>query len=369
MKNMKYNKDEIRGDSMTLGENITKFRKEKRMTQEMLADSLGVTFAAVSKWERGVATPDLDLIISMATIFQVSVDTLIGYEMKDNSIKEAEKRVNECIKEMKYQEAVQICNSMLARYPNNFYVVYNTAEVYYLAAVKFGKDELICKCIDLYEHAIILLNQNDDPAINETSIRSRIALCYISTGDARKGIEMLKKCNVNDSFSPKIAYSYVTKLDYENSELEPYLISAFNESISSTLLTTFSYLMYFDKNKQYKKGIKVCNLVMNYLTEMKEDKESYNYFEKFIPYLYTWLALFEYKLGENTYNEKLQEAKRLAIIFDKAPTNIIKDLIFCVPSKTTSIGEDNLGNTAVLSCLKIIEKYKEMVKEWELIEV
>jgi hypothetical protein len=33
MKNMKYNKDEIRGDSMTLGENITKFRKEKRMTQ------------------------------------------------------------------------------------------------------------------------------------------------------------------------------------------------------------------------------------------------------------------------------------------------------------------------------------------------
>ncbi len=369
MKNMKYNKDEIRGDSMTLGENITKFRKEKRMTQEMLADSLGVTFAAVSKWERGVATPDLDLIISMATIFQVSVDTLIGYEMKDNSIKEAEKRVNECIKEMKYQEAVQICNGMLARYPNNFYVVYNTAEVYYLAAVKFGKDELICKCIDLYEHAIILLNQNDDPAINETSIRSRIALCYISTGDARKGIEMLKKCNVNDSFSPTIAYSYVTRLDYENSELEPYLISAFNESISATLLTTISYLMYFDKNKQYKKGIKICNLVMNYLTEAKEDKESYNYFDKLIPYLYTWLALFEYKLGENTYNEKLQEAKRLAIIFDKAPTNIIKDLIFCVPSKTTAIGEDNLGNTAVLSCLKIIEKYKEMVKEWELIEV
>ena len=43
----------------------------------MLADSLGVTFAAVSKWERGVATPDLDLIISMATIFLVSIDTSI----------------------------------------------------------------------------------------------------------------------------------------------------------------------------------------------------------------------------------------------------------------------------------------------------
>ena len=45
---MKYNKGEI-SDNMALGENITKFRKQKRMTQEMLADSLGVTFAAVSK--------------------------------------------------------------------------------------------------------------------------------------------------------------------------------------------------------------------------------------------------------------------------------------------------------------------------------
>lgn len=366
---MKYNKGEIRGDNMTLGENITKFRKQKRMTQEMLADSLGVTFAAVSKWERGVATPDLDLIISMATIFQVSIDTLIGYEMKNDSIKEAENRINECLKKMNYQEAVQICNSMLVRYPNNFYVVYNSAELYYLAAVKFGRDELIQKCIDLYEHAIVLLNQNEDPAINETTIRSRIAICYISTGNARKGIEMLKKCNINDSFSPMIAYSYVTKLEYENSELEPYLISAFNESISATLLTAISYLMYFDKNKQYKKGINLCNLLLHYITEMKEDKESYNYFDKFIPYFYTWNALFEYKLEENAYKETLAKAKRLAIEFDKAPTNVIKDLIFCVPSKTTAIGEDNLGNTAVLSCLKIIEKYKEVVKNWELIEV
>ena len=73
---MKYNKGEI-SDDMTPGENITKFRKQKRMIQQMLADSLGVTFAAVSKWERGVATPDLDLIISMATIFLVSIDTSI----------------------------------------------------------------------------------------------------------------------------------------------------------------------------------------------------------------------------------------------------------------------------------------------------
>lgn len=364
---MKYNNGEYRGDNMMLGENITKFRKEKRMTQEMLAEALGVTFAAVSKWERGVATPDLNLIISMASIFQVSIDTLLGYEMKDSSIKEAEKRINDCLKEMKYKEAVEICNSVLLRYPNTFYVVYNTAEVYYLAAVKFGKDEYIKKCIALYEHAILLLNQNEDPAINETSIRSRIAICYIYTGEAKKGIEMLKKWNVNDSFSPLISYSYVTMVDYENSELEPYLISAFNESISQTLLTTISYLMYFDKNKLYQKGIKVCNLSMNYIKDMEENKDELNYFDKFIPYLYTWLAVFEYKLSDSVYIEHLKKAKKLALEFDKTPTNHIKDLVFCFDKD--AIGEDNLGNTAIRACLNVLKKHEELAKEWEILEV
>ena len=40
-----------------LSENICKLRKANHMTQQQLADALGVSFAAVSKWERGAATP------------------------------------------------------------------------------------------------------------------------------------------------------------------------------------------------------------------------------------------------------------------------------------------------------------------------
>lgn len=49
-----------------LPENITKLRKANSMTQERLAEALGVTFASVSKWERGVATPELSLITQIA---------------------------------------------------------------------------------------------------------------------------------------------------------------------------------------------------------------------------------------------------------------------------------------------------------------
>lgn len=60
---------------LSLPENISKLRKEHSMTQEQLAEALGVTFAAVSKWERGVATPELSLIAEMADLFGVSFST------------------------------------------------------------------------------------------------------------------------------------------------------------------------------------------------------------------------------------------------------------------------------------------------------
>ncbi len=64
---------------MSLSENIARLRRERSMTQEQLAEALGVSFAAVSKWERGAATPELNLIAEMADLFEVSMDALIGY--------------------------------------------------------------------------------------------------------------------------------------------------------------------------------------------------------------------------------------------------------------------------------------------------
>ena len=70
---------------LNLAENICRLRKENNMTQEQLAEALGVSFAAVSKWERGVATPELNLITDMADLFDVSVDVLIGYQLRNNN--------------------------------------------------------------------------------------------------------------------------------------------------------------------------------------------------------------------------------------------------------------------------------------------
>ena len=70
---------------MNLGEKIKELRKSKGITQEQLADMLVVSSQAVSKWETGVANPDLALIPDLAKMFEVSTDELLGVDNKDKS--------------------------------------------------------------------------------------------------------------------------------------------------------------------------------------------------------------------------------------------------------------------------------------------
>ena len=61
----------------TLGMMISSFRKEKGMTQIELAEKMGVTDKAVSKWERDLACPDVSTLPKLAEVFDISVDELM----------------------------------------------------------------------------------------------------------------------------------------------------------------------------------------------------------------------------------------------------------------------------------------------------
>lgn len=67
---------------MNLGRNILELRKKKNVTQEELAAELGVTAAAVSKWENGYTLPDILMLCALADYFQVATDELLGRNPK-----------------------------------------------------------------------------------------------------------------------------------------------------------------------------------------------------------------------------------------------------------------------------------------------
>lgn len=63
---------------MNLGENIYRLRTERHMSQGDLADALDVSRQSVSKWETGSAVPELDKLVKMSQLFQVTLDELVG---------------------------------------------------------------------------------------------------------------------------------------------------------------------------------------------------------------------------------------------------------------------------------------------------
>ena len=121
---------------LSLPTNISKLRREHSMTQEQLAEALGVTFASVSKWERGVATPELNLIAEMADLFRVSLDALVGFGVQDGSVVALEERIHELQREKKYDEAISETEKALLRYPNDFRIVYRSGELYTVAGIE-----------------------------------------------------------------------------------------------------------------------------------------------------------------------------------------------------------------------------------------
>lgn len=61
-----------------IGENIKKLRLDRELTQEALAEFLGVSFQSVSRWERGESYPDITMLPEIAAFFKVSVDEMLG---------------------------------------------------------------------------------------------------------------------------------------------------------------------------------------------------------------------------------------------------------------------------------------------------
>ena len=67
-----------------LSENIQTLRKNKKMSQEQVAEALGVSRQAVAKWESGEAQPDLNKCAALAKLFDVTLDDLVNYDAEES---------------------------------------------------------------------------------------------------------------------------------------------------------------------------------------------------------------------------------------------------------------------------------------------
>ena len=115
-------------DLKKIGKFIANCRKEKKITQEQLAEKLYITDRAVSKWERGLSLPDADKMLDLCNILDISVnELLIGEKI---NMKDYEKKTNELLVELAKQEELK--NKRLI---TDMWVLTITAFVFYVALI------------------------------------------------------------------------------------------------------------------------------------------------------------------------------------------------------------------------------------------
>ena len=174
-----------------IGENIKRLRRDRSMTQEQLAEAMGVTVGAVYKWENGLSMPEIRLVVELADLFEISVDYLLGYEMGERGAEAAVERLDRLLVERKLTEGAREAEKLLTKYPNNFDVVFMSSQFYYLQS--WQNEKAARRCIELLERACLLFEQNRHENVTLKSLNEAIAACYIGLKQYDKTIELLKK--------------------------------------------------------------------------------------------------------------------------------------------------------------------------------
>lgn len=363
---------------LSLSSNISTLRKEHSMTQEQLAEALGVTFASVSKWERGVANPELNLIAEMADLFGVSFDALVGFRVQNGSVVALEERIRQLQREKKYDEAITEAEKALIRYPNDFRIVYRAGELYAVAGIERGNEKLLLRCIELLERSILLLSQNNDPDISEVSIQSEIAQCYIVLGKTQKGIEILKKYNVSGVHNALIAVAltgnditYTNTPEFGLEDAVPFMVDAFGSIITNSLRTMMAYANYFYKKGDYLSGRDALLWLIDLLESVKTDRNSSCYVDKVIAPCYSECANLSLLLGETDKVEPyMRRAYKAAALFDAMPTCNVDNIKFCFGGVQNTTAYDDLGESATAAVIKQITKEnrnEQLLGIWEKI--
>ncbi len=106
---------------MTIGERIKQLRKKNDLTQEKVADYLCVSYQAVSKWECGLSSPDIGLIVPLAKLLNVTTDELLGVvaEDKDTRYKELENSYDETFKDGNIDKRISLAEAAVKEYPGD----------------------------------------------------------------------------------------------------------------------------------------------------------------------------------------------------------------------------------------------------------
>lgn len=123
---------------LKLGENLKKFRLQRELTQEQLADILGVSAQAVSRWENGTTYPDITLLPTVASYFEITLDELMGMDnwRSEEQLKGLISQLDENGSKGFIYENILLLRDAVKTYPTNYELQFRLSTSLHSAGIK-----------------------------------------------------------------------------------------------------------------------------------------------------------------------------------------------------------------------------------------
>lgn len=190
---------------MNIGNRIAILRKQNNLTQEQLANAVGVSIPAVSKWENGVTAPDIELLAPIARMLNTDLNDLLSFkeELTDEEVKLRMTQIKQICKKEGYQAGITKAFDLLKEYPNNDYLKLEvgTAIGMYAYTIYYEAEEekrvsekefqmWIDKSTALFEEVYRSEKVSENPIL-KTAALSALASRYIQGGRLEEAEELL----------------------------------------------------------------------------------------------------------------------------------------------------------------------------------
>ncbi len=300
---------------LELGQKIRELRHRDGRTQEALADALGVTSQAISRWEANGGYPDMEMIPAIANYFGVSIDELFGYE------NDRERRIDEAVKHIydmnsknngvniNIDECVELAREALVEFPGNDKVLCCLAAVLYTAGyVKYGEYHLMDeKGYDVYDvethreyaewREAIKIYEKVLPNLKLGEMRSR-AVCeltqlYLNTGEHGRALEVIS--SAPDIYGSR-EFLQINACDGEERA------RAYSEALIKTVQASADLMVHtvitYNGNMAIEDKIDCLRSAIGIYDHVFTDG-NYGYFNNYISRIYTLLSVYLWLNGRH----------------------------------------------------------------------
>jgi transcriptional regulator with XRE-family HTH domain len=333
-----------------LNETIKAYRKEMKLTQEQLAEVMGVTIGAVSKWESGLSNPDIMLLPKLATLFGISIDVLFSFQLMNHSADDLAEEIKTFRYEKQYDKGTEVALGAIRRYPNHFDVIYQTAALFMMQGVERGNQEALEKAMELYRRSCPLVGQSKDEQVSELSIQVSIGEVLTYLGRTEEAYEHLKKynyCGINNSI-----IGILLAQGKNPQEAFPYLSDCLLDHIAQLMRCCVGFANAYHEIKDYKTSCEVLNMMYDFSMHLRKDNQV-SYIDKIQVILLAGMSQFYSSSQQFLEAEKcLIKAHELAKKFDASPDYNAQNIKFYKGKK--QIFGDDTGETAMESVERII---------------